>query len=173
MFEGLARDQLSIIAFMTGRRRYRHGSVIIEQDKPGTAGYVILSGAAERSQPDTGALPQILGPGSLIGELAMFVETTHTTSVYARGNVMALEIKREIMQALIVRDPALADVMSRYIRRRIGAFAEGIQRIERSLRPPAPVSFGEDRMSPEPAHDPMAFASPEPRQSPEDLWPQS
>src|SRR5262245_18231169 len=64
---------------------FGHGEVIIRAGTPGNAAFLILSGkAACRMGPEPDAPLELIEPGSLIGELAMFVEHVYGATVVAK-----------------------------------------------------------------------------------------
>ncbi|MEQ8824156.1 MAG: cyclic nucleotide-binding domain-containing protein [Filomicrobium sp.] len=110
IFEGLKPMQITEIARRAERIIYRPGDVIIEEDAIGDAAVVIVSGDAVRiSGFDYSGTPEQVPEGSLVGEMAMLVESMHSATVIARGNVKALRIQRSEMHEQMEEDPSLAE----------------------------------------------------------------
>ena len=74
------------------------------------AAVLIVAGEAARvSGPELAARSEPVAVGSLLGEVAMLVETTYGSTVVARTAVRAVHITRDGMQEQMLADPALAD----------------------------------------------------------------
>ena len=134
LFQGLKPLQLTEIVRRADRIVYRAGDLIIEEDKLGDAAIVIVSGEAVRlNGSDMDAPGEPVPEGSLVGELAMLVETVHSASVVARGPVRALRITREDMHAQMADDPRLAEHMMDRIAQRLNRLAAELREIDQAL----------------------------------------
>ena len=135
LFQGLEPRQYSAISRITERVMYRDGTLISEAGKPGTAAILVVSGPAEC----IGTLPgerEPIAPGSLIGEMAMFVEHVYGTTVVARGPVKTLRLAREAMHGLMLQDQALAEHLVSRISARLMAVAAELRRVDETLAAP-------------------------------------
>ena len=77
LFGGLQPLQLAEIVRRAERVRFWPGDVLTKAGQPGDGAYLIVSGPAQRvAGPGIAAMamPEIVVPGSLIGEMAMLVE---------------------------------------------------------------------------------------------------
>jgi len=117
MFAGLRPLQITEIARQAEHRRFRCGDVITKAGMTGEGAYLILSGNAERRpEPGSRALPELIEPGSLVGELAMFVEHAYGATVVAGSVVHCIELTRAALHAQMRGDPDLAKHLARTLR---------------------------------------------------------
>lgn len=134
LFKGLKPLQLTEIVRRAERIVYRPGQPIIEEDKVGDAAIVIVSGDAVivRDGEDA-ATADPIAEGSMVGELAMLVETVHTATVIAKTPVRALRLTRSEMQDLMMEEPALAEHFSSKITERLVVLANELKAIDQAL----------------------------------------
>src|SRR5204862_4340979 len=100
LFGGLSPPQLAEIVRRAERVRFWPGDVLTKAGQPGDGAYVIVSGPVQRvGGPGIAAmaLPEIVVPGSLIGELAMLVEHDYASTIVARDRVFCLKLIRTEM----------------------------------------------------------------------------
>ena len=132
LFQGLKPLALTEIVRRADRIVYKPGDVIIQEDKSGDAAIVIISGEAVRVS-DDGTPAEPLPEGSIIGELAMLVETVHSTTVIAKGSVRALRITRDNLHEQMVEDPRLAAHFADKITTRLQRLASELRSIDQAL----------------------------------------
>ncbi|MDX2290388.1 MAG: cyclic nucleotide-binding domain-containing protein [Hyphomicrobiaceae bacterium] len=134
IFQGLKPLQITEIARRAERVVYKPGDVIISEDGDGDAAILIVAGDAVRvSGPDSDGTPEPVQPGSLVGEMAMLVETQHSSTIVARGSVRALRITRTDLHAQMEDDPALADHFVQKIAGRLNRLAKELRTIDAAL----------------------------------------
>lgn len=134
IFRGLKPLQITEIARRAERIVYRPGETIIEEDCIGDAAVLIVSGDAVRvSGPEHAGSPEPVVPGSLVGEMAMLVESIHSSTVVARGNVRAMRINRSELLHQMEQDPSLADHFLERISGRLRLLAEDLRAADRAL----------------------------------------
>ena len=134
LFRGLKPLQLTEIVRRADRIVFRPGDIIIEEDQIGEAAIVIVSGDAVRTTGlEPGAAAEPVPEGSIIGELAMLVETVHSATIVARGPVRALRLSRTEMHAQMADDPRLAEHLTQQITGRLKRLASEIHAIDQAL----------------------------------------
>lgn len=134
MFRGLKPLQITEIARRAERVVFRPGQILIEQGRTGDAALLVVSEGAVRTQaPDQDALSEPVEPGSLIGEMAMLIDTEHTSTVVAQGSVRAFRITRDGLAAQMRLDAALAEHFVDKIAGRLHRLAGELRKIETSL----------------------------------------
>jgi CRP-like cAMP-binding protein len=131
LFQGLNPNQLMEIARRAERIVFKDGDVITLDGSAGDAAFLIASGtgeivsaAASRDKP----VPVVAG--SLIGEMAMFIEHEYAATIRAVGTVRVLKITRAQMHTLMERDAALAEHFTHAITERLFAAADELRRID-------------------------------------------
>ena len=134
LFQGLRPLQISEIARRAERIVFKPGQTIVRGDTAADAAYVIVSGDAVRtSGPDAGPEPEPVVPGSLVGEMAMLVETEYSSTVVARTPVRAMRITRAAMLEQMAADPGLADHLVVKIAARLQSLAAELRNIDHCL----------------------------------------
>jgi CRP-like cAMP-binding protein len=139
LFQGLKPIQITEIARRAERMMFRDGDTIIREDGAGDAAYLIVAGDAVRIG---GPAPLgTLATGTLIGEMAMLVETAYTSTVVCKGPVRALKINRDAMLEQMREDASLADHLVEQLAGRLKILAEDLRKVDAALAPqPAAVS---------------------------------
>jgi CRP/FNR family transcriptional regulator, cyclic AMP receptor protein len=106
-------DAIAVVGFMQPRL-YRSGATIIRQGETGDTGFMVLvlSGeitvetvVASRASPVT---VTVLGPGSLIGEMALVDGGARSASCIASTEVRCAVLTRDALEALIAEQPTTA-----------------------------------------------------------------
>ena len=131
IFQGLRPLQITEIARRAYRVVYKPGETIIREDEEGDAAVIIVSGEAVRIAGPALAEPAEAVPeGSLLGEMAMLIETRHSSTVIARTTVRALRIAREDLQAQMAEDATLADHFVQRITARLSSVLDSLRAID-------------------------------------------
>ena len=108
IFSGLAPMQLKALALEAEAVTFKRGDVLIRSYQEGDGAYLIGSGnVVEHVESDSSEPQQEFGVGAMIGEMAMLVETLHSSTIVARTPVKALKFKRETLHRLMEKDPTL------------------------------------------------------------------
>ena len=132
LFQGLEPSQLTTLARAAERVMYREGQSIVEAGHVGDAAIIIVNGPAE----SFGSMPgdrEFVAPGSVIGEMAMFIDHIYGTSVIARGPVKALRFTRDAMHQLMLDDQSLAEFLVAKIASRLTSVADELRRIDHAV----------------------------------------
>ncbi len=146
IFRGLSRRHLTYIFDVAERILFEPGDNLIVKNRAGDAAYLILSGAARcPGFPGTPSASERIGPGCLVGELAMLVETVHSLTIQANMRIRALAFHRDAMKWLMRRDPVIAEQISDNLLVRLDSFARDLRRLDNYLahiEEIAPVDYG-------------------------------
>ncbi|MEC5322336.1 cyclic nucleotide-binding domain-containing protein [Aurantimonas sp. A3-2-R12] len=110
LFEGLANDQLRLLAFGAERRRLAAGEIVFRQDAQADAGFVIASGtvALARQGGSQQKIVGVYGPGTLLGELALITATTRPANAKAETDCELLRITRSLFRRMLEEYPEYA-----------------------------------------------------------------
>jgi CRP-like cAMP-binding protein len=133
IFQGLDRHQISEIARHSERIVYRPGQQLIENGTPGDSAILVVTGTAVRTAwpgAELGQVPEPVEPGSLIGEMAMLIETEHSSTIVAETEVRALKINRQDLLAQMHDDPTVAEHFMAKIAARLHRIAGELRRID-------------------------------------------
>jgi CRP/FNR family transcriptional regulator, cyclic AMP receptor protein len=150
LFKGLSPVQLDAIAGVSRKAFFDVGEHIIAKDEPGRTAYVIMTGTA-RCLHFLGAPPSMgqIGPGMLVGELAMIVDTIHTLTVQAKDRVRALAIHRDALTSVMELDPEIAQQIAENLLARLQAFSRDLRKVDYFLAQ-AGTAPGEHQITPPP-----------------------
>jgi CRP-like cAMP-binding protein len=126
LFAGLKPAQLSALARAAERIVYRAGDAITRAGEDADAAILIVSGSAEWID-ETAEEIEI---GSLIAEMAMFVELAYGTTIVAKSQVRCLKLGRAAMRELLLKDPGLAQHLTTKIAARLSRVASELRAID-------------------------------------------
>ncbi len=126
LFHGLAEQQISEIVRRAERVVYQPGEALIQDGDHGEAAILVISGHATQFNALSRTNPyQAIAPGTLVGEMAMLIDTVHHLTVVADESIKALKFHRPMIEGLMTEDPSLADhFISRIAERLSGLAAE-------------------------------------------------
>ena len=109
LFQLLGPEALRLIAFSADSRILQAGDVLFREGEVADAGIVVLSGEiglSRADQPDQP--PQKVGPGALIGEMAMLTATHRPATAVAREISSILRISRNLFHRVLEEYPDCA-----------------------------------------------------------------
>jgi CRP-like cAMP-binding protein len=100
-------DALRLLAFSAEARRLRPGETLFRRGDRSDGGYVVVRGsiglAARPGDPEL-----LVGPGSLIGQLALFVRMARRATAIAREASEVLRISPTLMGRVLAEFPGAA-----------------------------------------------------------------
>src|SRR6201987_489488 len=127
----LGRDALRILAIGAERRYLHDGNVLFSQGEQADAGYVLQEGLLSLG-PVRGAGDELtVGPGTLLGELALLTETTRPVTATALEPSTVIRIPRSLFLKMLEGFPDAA----RRLRDHIAARTDQAAKDMVSLRP--------------------------------------
>ena len=134
LFSSLDAEALKLIAFAAETRTFMAGDVLCRQGELSFGGYVIVSGAvALNSSQNDGVATKILGPGGLLGELALIVATKNPATAMARQNLTVLSISRALFLRTLAKSPSSAQRLKGELGRELRAFVDDLERTRKSF----------------------------------------
>lgn len=138
LFKSLPTEALLELSDKVEKRTWEKDQILAGKGDPCDALYVIYGGWVKLVTTDAKGDEVVLnhcGPGEVIGDVALIDEGLHPAGVIALMPVKALELKREVFQDLIKRQPAMALGVMRGLASKIRLFTTYIeQAIEWSHR---------------------------------------
>jgi CRP/FNR family transcriptional regulator, cyclic AMP receptor protein len=129
VLRGLPRHELEQLAGMMQRRAYRRGEVLMHQGDPGQALHVVCSGRLKvvtRNEGGEEALLAIVGPGDLVGDLALLDGGPRSATVIALEPVETATLARADFPGLLRRSPAVVEGL-------LAALAQTIRRLSEDV----------------------------------------
>jgi len=106
LFSGLSKKDLELVAGAGAEVSVAEGAVILEQGGGGRSAYVILSG--EFVVRRNGRKVATLGPGAIVGELALVDDQPRSATVVCTAPARVLEVTSGQFRAVLDEVPALA-----------------------------------------------------------------
>ena len=143
IFNGLSPWHLKALALQAEPVAFKRGETLIRAYEEGEAAYLVSSGSVvEMTEDDPAGTPiQELGTGTMVGEMAMLIETLHASTIVARTPVRALKFKRSAIAALISADPELGQHFVSRLCSRLTGIASRLRDVDAMFagRPADPV----------------------------------
>jgi CRP-like cAMP-binding protein len=104
----LGRDALRILAIGAESRYLHDGNVLFAQGEPADAGYVLQEGLLSLGPVRGKAEPLTVGPGTLLGELALLTETLRPVTATALEPSTVIRIPRTLFLKMLEGYPEAA-----------------------------------------------------------------
>lgn len=105
----LTADDLRVLGGVAEPVRRFRGSHLFRQEEPAVAAYLIKEGQVDiyRGESDSPQVVARVGPGSVIGDIAMFGEGLYKSSARAVGHVRAFRFERSSLLPELAKHPAI------------------------------------------------------------------
>ncbi|MBE3067913.1 MAG: SpoIIE family protein phosphatase [Chloroflexi bacterium] len=125
LLSDLPRSELDNLASTLQIVTLQAGEVLFREDEKGESLFLVLEGQLEVllgfGKPDEKVMA-VLGPGEFIGEMSLLIPgRARTASIRATGAAQLWMMTRADFDALLLRQPKLADTMVRTLTRRLDA----------------------------------------------------
>ncbi len=117
LFKSLEAETRAILVDSASPRAFASGDLLIREDEEGLELFIVEAGTVKVSMlGPTGDLELAeLGPGAVIGEVAVITETPRTSSVEAIGDVVAIAFMAEVIREIAETNPKVKKLMKRLI----------------------------------------------------------
>ena len=132
MFAGLPDSTLERIAARASPVRLHAGEWLFRQGDPADGVYIVQAGRLDvvLESDEEAELLRVLGPESVVGELALLADTERSASIRARRDSELLKLSRSEFDALVAEDPGFTGELVRLM---------GVQlQVSRALQAPGP-----------------------------------
>ena len=136
-FEGIPAEPLKLLAFSADNREIEDGRFLFSAGDAAEGGLVVVEGRVDLVD-ETKTPPKVLerlGPGALIGELALIVETQRSATAVAVGRARVLAVRRSLFRRMLGEYPEIAETLRDRIAERLAALAPEIGRIRDVMAP--------------------------------------
>ncbi len=111
LFSQVPEEDVRAFASLTRERTYPKGSVILFEDDPGDALYLVAGGQVKVvliGEDGREVILSVLGEGSFFGEMALIDDQPRSAHVIAMENSRLLLLRRDDFQARLLQSPAVA-----------------------------------------------------------------
>jgi CRP-like cAMP-binding protein len=104
----LGTAALRVLAIGSEQREFERGDLLFTVGEEADAGFVVQRGAFRVSMDDGSGYEIVVGPGTLIGELALVVAMTRPSTALSLDYSTVIRIPRSLFQRVLDSDPAAA-----------------------------------------------------------------
>ena len=115
----LGDTSLRMLAIGSEQRNYERGDALFNLGDDADAGFIVQRGAF---RVEDGSAEIVVGPGSLIGELALIVAMKRPSNAIALERSSVIRVSRSLFQRVLESDPAAARRLRQPARQR---YADG------------------------------------------------
>ena len=130
----MERDALRLVAFAAESRILRAGDVLFRVGEPSDGAVMVISGAvALDSREDGQPAQEIVGPGALIGEIALFTAVARPVTAIAREPTQVMRLSRSVMRRVLAESPASAEAVAAAISERLRGFVDQLTVVQEAL----------------------------------------
>lgn len=130
----MERDALRLLAFAAESRILRAGDVVFRAGEPSDGAILVVSGAiAITTQEDGQPAEEIVGPGAMIGELALFTSLPRQVTAIAREPTQVMRLPRSVMRRVLGESPDSAEAIMAAIGDRLRGFVGELKAVEDAL----------------------------------------
>ena len=135
LFSELSTEQLRLLAFSAVRLNLSPGQVLFREGTLAGSGYVVVYGAIELSVGHAGKrqVMTTCEQGSLIGELALFIETKRPATATAVISTEVLDIDRKLVTRMLSEYPHVAQRLRRILAGRLTSTIADLSRVQTLL----------------------------------------
>lgn len=121
-FEGFSADELARVAAFGDEVDARAGAVLVDQGDAGTDCYVVVSGRASVFK--SGEFIAELGPGTMVGEMALVDHRPRTATVVADTDMQLLRFHAPQFRQLLDEMPKASERVMTLLHQRLQRLAE-------------------------------------------------
>ena len=131
LFGDLTPEQLRLLAFGAEQVRLAAGREIYRENAPADCAYVVVSGKVVLYRDGGGEAVAVarVGPGTLLGELALITVTTRLTYAAAETDVELIRLNRSHFRRILEEYPEAAAELHRKMLEELQAFLQKIERL--------------------------------------------
>jgi CRP-like cAMP-binding protein len=130
----MERDALRLVAFAAESRILRAGDVLFRLGEPSDGAVLVIAGAvALNSREDGQPAEEIVGPGALIGEMALFTAVARPVTAIAREPTQVMRLSRSVMRRVLAESPASAEAVAAAISDRLRGFVGQLSAVQEAL----------------------------------------
>lgn len=130
----MERDALRLLAFAAESRILRAGDVLFRAGEPSDGAVLVVSGAIAVTARDDGQPAQeIIGPGAMIGELALFTSVPRQVTAIAREPTRVMRLPRSVMRRVLGESPDSAEAIASEISTRLRGFVGELSAVQEAL----------------------------------------
>ena len=133
-FAVLGRQALQILAIGAETKQLQSGAVLFYAGELADGGYVVQEGSL-LLEPGTFSEGKeyTVGPGTLVGELALLTEMVCPATAIAKGPTVVIRISRSLFRKMLEGYPQAAKVLRDNMTERLAAWTKELAAVKQSL----------------------------------------
>lgn len=137
LFEGFTREQLRLMAFGAEAMQLKAGRKLYLEDDQADSAYIVVSGRVSLYREHDGVREDIgeVGPGSILGELALIADTRRMTSAATSVDTDLIRLNRSMFRRILEEYPDLAVILHKRISDELQAMVRRIERLAPRFSP--------------------------------------
>ena len=131
LFEGFTQDQLRLLAFGAEAMRLPPERKIYREDDEADSAYIVVKGRVSLYREQDGERVEItsVGPGAMLGELALIADTRRLTSAEAATDAEVLRLNRSMFRRILEEYPDTAQALHTRITEDLQALIRRIEKL--------------------------------------------
>jgi CRP-like cAMP-binding protein len=130
----LDRDALRLVAFASETRILRAGDMLFRKGDRSDGGYVVSRGAIGLDASDDGSPAAfVAGPGSLIGQAALFTRVVRPATASAQEPSTVIRVTPSLMRRVLEEFPDAASAMHDAMAEELDRLTEGLEKVRQQL----------------------------------------
>jgi CRP-like cAMP-binding protein len=134
LFNLLERDALRLVAFASENRALHAGDVLFRKGDPSDGGYVVSGGAIALDARDDGSAADfIAGPGSLIGQAALFTRIQRRATAVVREPSTVIRVTPSLMRRVLQEFPNAAAALQDAMAEELDRLMNGLEQVRQQL----------------------------------------
>ena len=135
LFEGLAVEQLRLLAFGAETIRLSEGRRLYREDDDADSAYIVTRGNVRlfREHEGQNVEVSVAGPGTVLGEMALIADTRRMTSAEAASDSEILRINRSMFRRILEEYPDTAERLRSQIIEDLQALIRRIEEVSERL----------------------------------------
>lgn len=129
LFSELTPEQLRLLAFGAESVRFQAGQEIYREDAAADCAYIVSAGKVVLYRAVNGEAVAVsrLGPGAILGELALIAETKRLTYAAAETDAELIRLSRSLFRRILQEYPQAAAALHRRMTEDLQAFLQKIE----------------------------------------------
>ncbi|MEO1198616.1 MAG: Crp/Fnr family transcriptional regulator [Pseudomonadota bacterium] len=133
LFSHFSEDQLRLIAFSAEPIEVFAGTTLFRDGSRARGGYVVTAGEIRLTPSDPDQSELDVGPGSLIGELALFAPVTRPATAVVVADARLIDISRDLLLRVLDEYPDMAKRLQKFLSSRLELLVRDLSVAERAL----------------------------------------
>lgn len=131
LFEGFTQEQLRLLAFGAENVRLAAGKELYREGARADGAYALARGRISlfRERKGERAIVTTVGPGALLGEMALISETERLTGALAATDAELLRLNRKLFRRILEEYPDVAAALHRRISRDLQMLAGQVAKL--------------------------------------------